>query len=98
MRGCASRTPAFNSRGLVEPLAVVPAEDLRGVGVADGLWRRVPGFILGPTGDVILEFLVADLSDRIAVLGLMRFAAGNLAVCGIGRCLVASLLDEFQLR
>src|ERR1700735_275370 len=83
---------------LVEPLAVVPAEDFRGVRIADGPWRGVAGFVLGPAGDVVLEFLVGDLADRVAVFRLMRFAGGYFAVSGIGRGLVGLLRNEFQVR
>src|SRR5882757_10770795 len=83
---------------LVEPLAVVPAEDFRGVRIADGLWRCAPSLVPGPSGEVNDELLVGDLSDRVAVLRLMRFASGYLAVSGIGRGLVTFFWNEFQVR
>ena len=52
---------------LIEPLAVVPAEDFGGVSVADGLRRGMTGFVLGFACDVVFEFLVSDLADRVAV-------------------------------
>src|SRR5216683_513990 len=70
---------------LVEPLVVFEAEDLCGVRVAHGLRRRLTRFVLGLAGQVIDEFLVGDLADRVAVPRLMRLANCDLAVAGVGR-------------
>src|ERR1700691_5374477 len=56
-RGCGARSPASNPRCSVEPLAVVPAEYLRGMRVADGFGRRVAGVVLLLAGGVIEELL-----------------------------------------
>ena len=79
-----------NRQALVEPLAFVPAENFGGAKVVDSLRRRVPGFFLRLAGEVVGVFLVGNLSDRVAVPGLMRFAGCNVAVSG-------APLDEWKL-
>ena len=83
---------------LIEPPVFVPAENFSGAKVVDSLWWRVPGFVLRLAGDVVGVFLVGNLSDRVAVLGLMRFADGNLAICGVGRGFETISLAEVQFR
>lgn len=68
---------------LIEPLALVPAEDLGGMHVVDRRRLGGLGLVDALRLDEVMVLLVCELADRVAIGRLMRLAALNGAVTGI---------------